>query len=439
MNENLKSHDIILHNLIENEFLRQKKGLELIASENLTSRSVMECLGSILTNKYSEGLPGKRYYGGCEIIDKIEVLCQQRALNAFNLDNSWHVNVQSYSGSIANFAVYTALLNPGDKLMGLDLPSGGHLTHGYQTDRKKISASALYFESQCYKVNAQGFIDYDELEKQVREFKPKLIICGASSYPRDFDYKRFRDIANINNSFLMCDMSHITGFIATGEMNNPFEYCDVITTTTHKTLRGPRSALIFSNKDLIKKIDSAVFPMLQGGPHQHQIAAVATQLLEVKSEDFKTYIKQVRKNTHTMCEYFKSKGYNLSTNGSDNHLLLLNLKNKNITGSKIEYLCNMVDISINKNAVPGDTSALSPGGIRIGTSALTTRGFKEQDILIVAEILHDIIEFATEIQHTAKYKKLNDFSLNCNYYLCEIQFIKNKVNSLAIKYDFIDL
>lgn len=438
MNKSLQEKDGHLYKLIQKEHIRQKKSLELIASENLTSRSVMDCLGSILTNKYSEGQPKKRYYGGCEVIDEIELLCCRRAKEAFNLDDSWHVNVQSYSGSTANFAVYNALLNPGDRIMGLDLPSGGHLTHGYQTAKKKISASAVYFESQSYKVNEKGLIDYNRLEEQVKEFKPRLIICGASAYPRDFDYERFRKIADINNSFLMCDMSHISGFVATRLMNNPFKYCDVVTSTTHKTLRGPRSALIFCKQEFKDKIDFSVFPMLQGGPHQHQIAGVATQLLEVKSDFFKNYMNQVRRNTQTMCNYFISLGYNITTGGSDNHLFLINLKNKNITGSKVEYLCNMIDISINKNSVPGDVSALSPGGIRIGTNALTTRGFKENDMLSVCEIIHDIIELGHEVQHTAESKSLKDFKLNVYNYICEIEFNKNKVNALAMKFDFIE-
>ena len=439
MNIPLQDIDKELWSLIEKEHARQKRSLELIASENLTSRAVMDCLGSTLTNKYSEGTPAKRYYGGCEVIDKIEILCQERALKAFHLDEKeWHVNVQPYSGSTANFSVYTALLKPGDRLMGLDLPSGGHLTHGYQTDKKKISSSSVYFESKSYKVDQGGYIDYNQLEIDVVDFKPRLIICGASAYPRDFDYKRFRQIADINNSYLMCDMSHISGFVATKLMNNPFEFCDVVTTTTHKTLRGPRSALIFCKCELKDSIDFSVFPMNQGGPHQHQIAGVATQLLEVQSERFKNYMTQVLNNTQAMCNYFRSKGYKLSTNGSENHLLLINLKDKGITGSKVEKLCNMVDISLNKNSVPGDISALSPGGIRIGTNCLTTRGFKESDMFLVSKVIDGVIDFALEIQSTSKSKKLSDFIKNTHNYQCEIDFIKEKVNNLAETFDFIE-
>lgn len=438
MNKNLQCKDPELYKLIHNEYMRQKKSLELIASENYTSRSVMDCLGSVLTNKYSEGQPKKRYYGGCEVIDDIELLCCKRAKESFNLNDEWHVNVQSYSGSIANFAVYNALLKQGDKLMGLDLPSGGHLTHGYQTQNKKISASAVYFNSQSYKVNSEGYIDYEELKKQVTEFKPKLLICGASAYPRDFDYKKFREIADINKSYLMCDMAHISGFVATGLMNSPFDYCDIVTTTTHKTLRGPRAGMIFCKKELSSKIDFSVFPMIQGGPHQNQVAAIATQLLEVKSDNFKRYINQVRKNTDTMCNYFMSTGYDIITNGSDNHLFLINLKSKQIKACKIEKLCNCVNISLNKNTVHGDTSALSPNGIRIGTSALTTRGFKENDMLTVSAIIHDVINLGIEIQSTAKSNSIQDFNLNINNYICEVEFTKNRVMSLAVRFDFIE-
>ena len=318
----LKEHDPELYSILLQEQERQSEGLELIASENFTSRAVMECLGSCLTNKYAEGTPGHRYYGGNEFIDKVESLCQQRALQAYNLDpNEWGVNVQPYSGSPANFAVYTALLAPHSRIMGLDLPSGGHLTHGFYTlnkktqSRKAVSATSVFFESLPYKVSREtGLIDYDALETSADLFKPALIVCGGSAYPREWDYARYRQIADANGSILMMDMAHISGLVATGCAANPFEFCDIVTTTTHKSLRGPRAGMIFYRKDqrgFGRKIDNAVFPALQGGPHEHQIAAIATQLKEVMTEDFKAYAAQVCSNARAMAKGLLDLGYKL--------------------------------------------------------------------------------------------------------------------------------
>ncbi len=435
-NATLETYDPEMWNLIGKEYRRQKESLELIASENFTSGPVLECLGSILTNKYSEGLPGKRYYGGNEIIDQIETLCIDRAKKAFRLDETWGVNVQPYSGSTANLAVYLGLLNPGDTIMGLDLPSGGHLTHGYQTPYKKISASSVYYNSVPYKVGKDGFIDYLALADLADQHKPKLIICGASAYPRDIHYNILRDIANACGAYLMCDMAHTSGLIASGLLNNPFEYCDVVTTTTHKSLRGPRAGLIFFKKSLEDKINFAVFPSLQGGPHNNQIGAVATQLLEVATPQFRDYSQKVINNAKSLASSLLEHGYTLSTGGTDNHIVLVDLKPLGITGSKVEKLCDVVNISLNKNSVPGDTSALSPGGIRIGTPAMTSRGLDSDDFKHVAMLIHRAIQLALKIQKETKTIKLDDFVKAFDSYRDDIDMLRGDVSEYARYFDF---
>lgn len=411
----LEKEDPEVYQLIQNETYRQFCGLELIASENLTSAAVMEANGSFLTNKYSEGLPGARYYGGNEYIDELEILCQKRALAAFNLDPAkWGVNVQPYAGSTANFAAFTALIQPQDRIMGLGLADGGHLTHGAYTPTRKISASSIYFQSLPYQVDTKtGLIDYEGLEKNSNLFKPRILICGASAYPRDWDYARLRQIADKQKAYLMSDMAHISGLVAGQVQNSPFEYCDVVCTTTHKTLRGPRAGLIFFRKDkeadMEKRINDAVFPACQGGPHNQTIAGIAVALKQAADPAFKEYATQVIKNSRALAAELVKHDYKLQTEGSDNHLCLWDLRPLGLTGSKIEKVCDLCHITLNKNAVVGDTSAAVPGGVRVGTSALTSRSMKEAEMVRVADFLHRAVQISITLQKEAGSRLIKDF------------------------------
>lgn len=385
-------NDTEIAELIQKEVARQREGLEMIPSENHTSPDVLEALGSRLTDKYSEGYPGKRYYGGCEFVDAIEDIARDRAKALFGVN---HANVQAYSGSPANMAVYYALADPGDTVMGLELYYGGHMTHGL-----KVNFSGTIYNSVQYRTGKDGYLDYEAMAELVRKHKPKLIFVGATAYPRIFDWKKLREIADLCDAFLVADISHIAGLVVAGAHPSPVGFADVVTTTTHKTLRGPRGALILCNgnpsnplkkaertrENLPTLIDRAIIPGLQGGPHNHQTAAIAVALREAAQPAFKTYGHQIVANAKRLAEKLTGKGYQLVTGGTDNHLLLIDLTNKGIKGADAEKALGLAGITVNKNTVPYDTRPpFDPSGIRMGTPALTTRGLKEAEMDQVAE------------------------------------------------------
>ncbi|MGB3076224.1 MAG: serine hydroxymethyltransferase [Chitinophagales bacterium] len=393
--------DDLLFSLINKELERQRNGIELIASENFVSAQVLEAMGSCLTNKYAEGYPGRRYYGGCEVVDEVEQLAIDRIKELFG---AGYANVQPHSGAQANTAVFLALLQPGDTILGLDLSHGGHLTHG-----SPVNFSGKYFRATFYGVEKEtGRINMDEVERVATKEQPKLIICGASAYSRDYDYKRFREIADNVGAFLLCDMAHPAGLIAADLLNDPIPYCHFVTSTTHKTLRGPRGGIILMGKDfenpfgiktpkgetrmMSSLIDSAVFPGTQGGPLEHVIASKAVAFGEALSESFRTYISQVQKNAQRIAQAFTDRGYQLVSGGTDNHLMLIDLRNKNISGKKAENTLVRAEITLNKNMVPfDDKSAFVTSGIRVGTAAITSRGMKEDHMLQIVDWIDNIL------------------------------------------------
>ena len=388
MYEELKNSDYEVYLALNKEFTRESENIELIASENFASKNVLMVQGSILTNKYAEGYPSKRYYGGCEYIDEIENLAIERCKKLFGAK---FANVQPHSGSSANMAAIRSLINLGDTILGMSLDAGGHLSHGY-----KLSFSGKDYKSYSYGVDVNsGFIDYEEVYKIAKEVKPKLIICGASAYPRKISFKKFSEIAKSVDAYLMADIAHIAGLCATGYHENPLPYCDIVTSTTHKTLRGPRGGLIMTNdEEIAKKVNKNVFPGIQGGPLMHVIGAKAVMFKEDLEDSYKEYIHQVILNTKAMCDEFIKLGYKLVSGGSDNHLLLIDVKSSvNMSGKEVEKLLEKVNITLNKNTIPGDTlPPLESSGVRIGSPAMTSRGFKEKEFIEVTRLIDKAIK-----------------------------------------------
>jgi glycine hydroxymethyltransferase len=406
--------DSLVFDLIQKELERQRNGIELIASENFTSLQVMQAMGTVATNKYAEGYPGKRYYGGCEVVDEIETLAIERLKQVFNA--SW-ANVQPHSGAQANTAVFLAFLKPGDKILGLDLSMGGHLTHG-----SPANYSGKTYQPFFYGVDREtGLVDYEQLERTALQEKPKMIICGASAYSRDWDYKRIRAVADEIGALVLADIAHPAGLIAKGLLNDPFDHCHIVTSTTHKTLRGPRGGVIMLRNDfenpfglkdpkgnlrtMSALLDLAVFPGMQGGPLEHVIAAKAVAFGEILTEEFEQYGKQVLANAQAMAKAFVDRGYNLISNGTDNHLMLIDLRNKNLTGKKAQETLDKAHITLNKNAVPfDDKSPFVTSGIRVGVPAVTTRGLKEADVVAVAGMIDKVLMNADDAAVVAEVK-----------------------------------
>ena len=403
----LIQEDAEIGNAIKEEYNRQNRNIELIASENIVSPAVLAAMGSVLTNKYAEGYPEKRYYGGCENVDVVEHIAIERAKELYHCD---YANVQPHSGAQANMATFFAMLNPGDTFMGMSLDTGGHLTHG-----SPVNLSGKYFHAVPYGVNDEGYIDYDEVLRIASECKPKLIVAGASAYPRIIDFKKFREIADEVGAYLMVDIAHIAGLVATGLHPSPIPYADVVTTTTHKTLRGPRGGMILANNEANDRFNfnKAIFPGTQGGPLEHIIAAKAVCFKEALKPEFVTYQKQIVKNAEALANALQEKGFKLVTNGTDNHLMLVNLKDTEITGKELQNKCDSVYITLNKNAVPNDPrSPFITSGVRIGTPAVTTRGMKEEDMKEIADLI-----YLTAYDYDASQDKIKDRVIAlCNKY-----------------------
>lgn len=396
-------NDRELVNLILDEKNRQLNNIELIASENFVSNDVLEAMGTILTNKYAEGYPNKRYYGGCEIVDKVENLAIDRMKKLFDAE---HANVQAHSGSQANMAVYFSVLNHNDTILSMSLDHGGHLTHG-----SPVNFSGKTYNFEFYGVDREtGTINYENVMEIAKKVQPKLIVCGYSAYPRKIDFKKFREICDAVGAYMMVDMAHIAGLIAGGEHENPVKYADFVTTTTHKTLRGPRGGAILCKEKYAQKLDKSIFPGVQGGPLMHVISAKAVCFKEAMSENFKNYAKQIVRNSIKLSDELKNRGFNLISGGTDNHLILIDLRNKNITGKDCELLLDSIGITVNKNCIPFDEqSPFITSGIRIGTAAMTTRGFKENEMILIAELIDEAVK-SREINNKALIQRVRDIT-----------------------------
>lgn len=411
----LKEYDNEIFNCIQKEQERQNNNIELIASENFVSEAVLEAVGSILTNKYAEGYPNKRYYGGCVNVDEVEQLAIDRVKQLFGAE---HANVQPHSGSQANMAVYMSVLEPGDTILGMNLSNGGHLTHG-----SKVNFSGKIYNIVAYGVDSNGFIDYDDVERKTLEFKPKMIVAGASAYPRKIDFEKFKVIADKIGAYLMVDMAHIAGLVCAGEHMSPVPYADFVTSTTHKTLRGPRGGLILCKEKYAQKIDKTIFPGIQGGPLEHVIAGKAVCFKEALDPKFKEYIKQVVLNCRVLAEELVKRGFDLVSGGTDNHLMLIDLRSKKVTGKDAEKLLEDVNITVNKNSVPNDPEkATVTSGIRVGTAACTTKGLKENDMILLAE--------AFDLVLSNNVRNSNEEEIKLNE-----QKAKQIVKSLVERYD----
>ncbi len=397
--KNLNLFDPQIAKAIEDEKRRQQDKLILIASENYVSKAVLEAQGSVLTNKYAEGYPGQRYYGGCEYVDTIEELARIRATDLFGVE---HANVQPHAGALANLAVYVSVLRAGDSVLGMDRAHGGHLTHG-----SPVNISGMYYNFYSYGVDPEsGYLDMEEVRRMAKKVSPRLIVAGASAYSREINFPAFYDIAREVGAYLMVDMAHIAGLVAAGLHSNPAPFADFITSTTHKTLRGPRGGLILCRQQFARAIDKAVFPGIQGGPLMHVVAAKAVAFKEANCEEFRLYQEQVLKNAKTLAENLKELGFELLTGGTDNHLILVDLRSKNISGQETESMLDEVGITVNKNAVPFDEeSALVTSGMRLGTPSLTSRGMKEKEMGIIAQLINDTIESKQDPQAMSKIKR----------------------------------